>query len=396
MAKIRVDTTGVAELRTVVGTVNAHAGSAQSFISQARNGMDMKTAASENISYRINNLYSRLRVQQEKLRQYETALENVNERFLASDRIVANQAKEVNFHLDRIIASPVTPTRDSLNVIAEKLRIKELLDLFYQNAPGYLDTVWKLLHSPSSMIIFSDLLARGGVAAVDFLIDKMVNSSVFDAVYDEEERELNGHIFKRGKEVNADTDYLGGNIYVGKVKIKRGTVDFDLLEDKTKKELNDGKWEEKETQKLLRIAAELGASISVLYGDAKISAGDEMRGAEVKAEGGLGNAKIGGEGKLAVGEDGVDAYIKGEAVVSAAEGQAKGTLNIMGLKITIKAKGYAGAFGAEGTVGFKDGAFVAEGGAAALFGVGTGVEIGINETGWNNFMNFVDFLTFWD
>ena len=94
-----------------------------------------------------------------------------------------------------------------------------------------------------------------------------------------------------------------------------------------------------------------------------------------------------------MGEDGVNAYVKGEAIVSAVEGKASGTINILGIEITVKASGYAGALGVEGEVGIKNGNFVLYGGGAARIGGAVGIEVGINETGWDN---FVDFITFWD
>ena len=145
MARIRVDTSGVAELRSVVGTVNAHAGSAQAIISQARGGIDMKTAASENVSYRINNLYSRLQAQQDKLRQYESALTNVNERFLASDRIVANQAKEINYLAKQIVDSPYSATRETLTITAQTAEVTNLISTFSKQGEGICDYLWTVL-----------------------------------------------------------------------------------------------------------------------------------------------------------------------------------------------------------------------------------------------------------
>ena len=55
--------------------------------------------------------------------------------------------------------------------------------------------------------------------------------------------------------------------------------------------------------------------------------------------------------------------------------------------------GYAGAVGVEGKVGIEDNKFVLEGGAAALIGGSAGIEIGFNDEGWDN---FVDFIVFWD
>ena len=80
-------------------------------------------------------------------------------------------------------------------------------------------------------------------------------------------------------------------------------------------------------------------------------------------------------------------------MVSAAQGEVKGTVNILGVEITGKLGGYAGAAGVKGKVGIEDNKFVLEGGAAALLGVSTGVEIGFNEEGWDN---FVDYVVFWD
>ena len=118
-----------------------------------------------------------------------------------------------------------------------------------------------------------------------------------------------------------------------------------------------------------------------------------MLGLEGQAEGSVGNAKANVGGELSIGEDGINANIQGEAMVSAAEGEVSGTINILGIEITGKVGGYAGAVGVEGKAGIEDGKFVLEGGAAALFGVSGGVEVGFNEEGWDN---FVDFIVFWD
>ena len=80
-------------------------------------------------------------------------------------------------------------------------------------------------------------------------------------------------------------------------------------------------------------------------------------------------------------------------MVSAVEGKAEGTINILGLEITGKVGGYAGAAGVEGKVGIEDNKLVIEGGVAALIGGSAGLEIGFNEVGWDN---FVDFIIFWD
>lgn len=179
MAKIRVDTAGVAELRAVVGTVNAHAGSAQSFISQARSGMDMKTASSENINYRINNLNNRLRAQQEKLRQYESALTNVNDRFLESDRTIANQARGINYLAKQIVDSPYAATRKSLRITAQIGMFQNLVCTFSEE-----EFAEKVLPK-SVMINFLQsyiLPGKSGSGSIDYRKNESINTEIIEGI----------------------------------------------------------------------------------------------------------------------------------------------------------------------------------------------------------------------
>lgn len=184
------------------------------------------------------------------------------------------------------------------------------------------------------------------------------------------------------------------NAYVGKAKAEI-KADGGLMKYTTKGEYKDGEWTEKETLKFLY--GELGATASaaILSADAKGTLGDDWLGVEGKAEGTAGSAKLEGKASFSVGEDGVTALAKGEAMVAAVEGKASGTINILGLEITGKVGGYAGAAGVEGKFGIEDNKFVIEGGVAALVGASAGVEIGFNDTGWSNLKSgFVDFLSF--
>ena len=145
MSKIRIDTAGVGELKGKVTAIQSQAGSAQSYISQARSEIDMNVAAAENVSYRINRLYSRIQSQQAKLRQYESALACVNERFLTSDRIIANQAKEVNCLINRIVDSPFNATRKSISITAQTTEVTNLVDAFSKEGDEIRDYLWKVL-----------------------------------------------------------------------------------------------------------------------------------------------------------------------------------------------------------------------------------------------------------
>lgn len=199
-------------------------------------------------------------------------------------------------------------------------------------------------------------------------------------------------IGKASAEAQNEWGYAGVNAYLGKGEAD-AKADAGIMKTTTKKEYQDGKWVEKSRTDFITAEASASASVSALAGDAEAGLGSDMLGVEGKAEGAVGTAKAEAKGKFSVGEDGVNANVKGEAMVAAVEGEAKGTINILGLEITGKVGGYAGAVGVEGKVGIEDNKFVLEGGAAALIGGSAGIEIGFNDEGWDN---FVDFIIFWD
>lgn len=182
------------------------------------------------------------------------------------------------------------------------------------------------------------------------------------------------------------------NAYLGKVEAKT-EFGFDFMDSKIKNKYKNGEWSPNETESYLNAKIGASAQMSVAAADASGSVGSDMLGVETKADGSLGNAGAEAKGEISIGEEGVDAYAKAKAMVSAAEGEVEGTVNILGLEITGKVGGYAGALGAEGKVGIEGNKFVLEGGAAALIGGSAGIEIGFNEEGWDN---FVDFVVFWD
>ena len=197
---------------------------------------------------------------------------------------------------------------------------------------------------------------------------------------------------RAGAVADGDFGHAEVNAYLGKVEAK-GKAEAGFLRSKTKKKYVDGEWTEKESVDYLYGELEAGASFSLIDADAKAETGNDMLGAEGSADVSLLNAKAKAKGKLSIGEDGVNAYASGEAMASAVEGKVSGTINILGIEIKGEVGGYAGAVGVEGDIGIKDGKFVLKGGAAALLGVSGGIEIGVNEEGWDN---FVDFITFWD
>ena len=218
------------------------------------------------------------------------------------------------------------------------------------------------------------------------------SSGWFGYEFDEDNPGVSAWIGKGSAEIKNDSAYAKVNGYIGKgeAEIK---AEGGFMKTETKWKYNNGEWEEKEIFEF--VEGEIGAKVSgdMLAGDAEVGVGDDMLGLEGKLEGAIGSGEAGIAGKFSISEDGVNANVEGKAMVAAVEGKASGTINILGIEITGKASGYAGAAGVEGTIGIKDNKFVLEGGGAALIGGSVGVEIGINEEGWDN---FIDFITFWD
>lgn len=217
-------------------------------------------------------------------------------------------------------------------------------------------------------------------------------------------------IGKASAETENDWGYAGVNAYLGKAEAE-ADADFSFMKTSKKKEKVDGKWVEKTVTEFVKAEVGVSASASAIAADAEAGVGSDMLGLEGQASGSVGNAKAEAKGKFSITEDGINANVKGEAMVSAAEGEVKGTINILGIEITGKIGGYAGAAGVEGKAGIEDNKFVLEGGVAAVLGLSGGVEIGFNEEGWDNFTegvsegwdnftdgvgDFVDYLTFWD
>ena len=229
-------------------------------------------------------------------------------------------------------------------------------------------------------------------ALPQFIINRAIDYLGGDTVFCEKGED--GVTCWRGRSTSAfETD--GGKIetngYFGKLEYKN-KFQSSLFEDKSTDKYKNGEWKSEE-KKTSGVELEVGVDGSVLSGDFNMETGDDMFGTETNAEISAGNIELSGKGEVSIGPDGLNANVSGKAMVSAVEGKVEGTINIFGIEITPSVGGYAGAYGAEGKIGIEDGDFVMEGGVAALFGISGGIRIGVNETGWEN---AIDFLTFWD
>lgn len=332
-----------------------------------------------------------------KLEQYSRALESY-QRFIEdsyNEYIKLNEYKKLNL-ADYISPVPIDPNRFIILGPGGQLDF-DWTDIFkdiFITKPHAFSGLLPLISPITSLLYLTSGIHSGNTPSFfDYSRTQSASATADWLGYELSDGNpgITAWIGKAGAEAQNEWGYAGVNAYLGKGEAV-ANADAGIMKT-TKKEYQNGKWVEKSRTDFITAEAGASASVSALAGDAEAGLGSDMLGVEGKAEGTVGTAKAEAKGKFSVGEDGVNANVKGEAMVAAVEGEASGTINILGLEITGKVGGYAGAVGVEGKVGIEDNKFVLEGGAAALIGGSAGIEIGFNDEGWDN---FVDFVIFWD
>lgn len=448
MPKIKVESNGIRALEMMMQRQADEMRDIEQAISSVISNLDIQIASSEGIRYSLNSLKNASEQQFQNLSEMSNHAVRVNNEFSKADKNISKQAKEVQYLLEHagmigatsnpsiissfgfkklneflgIVDNGYSTTEVVVSLIKKYMREKEEPYFVRRNSPFFdqhllsndgglrflgispdtlidksflVPSVLGMVAPATGLLYITSGLINGKIPSV---LDKSrVPSSSASAGWlgyevDKDKPKVTAWLGKGSAETQNEAAYAKVNGYIGKTEAK-ADADFNFMETTKKKEYKNGEWTEKDVTTILNAEAGADASISVLEGDAEAGVGSDMLGLEGKVEGGIGNADAGVEGKFSVGEDGVNAYAKGEAMVSAVEGKAEGTINILGLEITGKASGYVGALGVEGKVGIENNKFVIEGGAAALFGFSAGLEIGLNDEGWDN---FVDYVTFWD
>lgn len=356
----------------------------QSRIDSLSHQIDHKIQARSNIASRIKRTSAQLVDIQCKIDKIQKTIETGVNSYYAAEIKACQNAAEIanNLQTTKVASSPRT-SPDSIAKSTSAFKAYAIPTILNLVSPGaglvYLTSGIPFGNTPS---FFDHSRTPSSDADADWL----------GYEFSEDNPGVTAWVGKANAQAQNEWGYAGVNAYLGKAHADV-KADAGFMKTTRKKEYVNGKWKEDETTDFVTAEASAGAGVSVLAADAEAGVGSDMLGIGAKAEGSAGNAKAEVKGEFCVGEDGIDMKVGGEAMVSAVEGKVSGTINILGLEITGKAGGYAGALGVEGKIGIEDNKFVCEGGAAALLGGSVGVEIGFNETGWDN---FVDSVTFWD
>lgn len=133
MAKIKVNTVGVSSLKSRARNIKNKADDCVDIVSYVRKNIDMEVASSEDIASRLRSLQKRMQAQEDKMAKYAAFLDRVNDDFIAADRRIAKQAKNVQYLLNRIISlQDVFQTRQSIkdiNSIQEVVKVAALFGI---------------------------------------------------------------------------------------------------------------------------------------------------------------------------------------------------------------------------------------------------------------------------
>lgn len=348
------------------------------------------------------------------LKTIDRSVANISANLALKAESSYNIKKQLSFLHDRFLdeAAKMDSLSDALNHIADYYEAaerklcgisltnntetqKDIFDNISYGKPYFLPNLLFLISPFTSLPLITGGIFFGGFPSL-FDSDRTPSSSASADWLGYEFDDNHPGVTAWGGKANASAQnewaYAGVNAYLGKASAE-AEAGANLMKSEIKKEYKDGEWEEKQSTSYVNVMVSASASASILAADVSGGLGNNMLGAEGSAEASIGNASAEAKGKLSIGDEGVNLYAKAKALVSAIEGKAKGTLNILGLEITTKASGYAGALGVEGKIGIEDSKFVLKAGAAALIGGSVEIAVGLNEDGWDN---FVDFITFWD
>lgn len=391
MPRIYVDFSKLDQIGNHCKSVASKVGTIQSDLQHTIRKLDWDVRFESNINSTATQLFRKLDQYSKTLEAFQHFIEDAHDEYIKLD-----EYKKLNL-ADYISPDPLDTNRFIIVGPDGKLDFdwKDIFKDLIITKPYILPSVLPLMSPITSLLYLTSGVHSGNTPSLfDYSRSPSASASVDWLGYELSDGNpgVTARVGKASAEAQNEWGYAGVNAYLGKgeAAIK---ADAGIMKTTTKKEYQDGKWDEKSRTDFITAEAGASASVSALAGDAEAGLGSDMLGIEGKAEGAVGIAKAEAKGKFSVGEDGVNANVKGEAMVAAVEGEAKGTINILGLEITGKVGGYAGAVGVEGKVGIEDNKFVLNGGAAALIGGSAGVEIGFNDEGWNN---FVDFIVFWD
>lgn len=415
MAVIRVDTNGLVTIRQLVSNIETQISNANIQFTYAKNDVDFKTAASADISNRLRSLQRRMKVQETKLSQYSATLYNVTNQFSDTDKSVAQNAKDIEYLLLRmIIGDFASSTKENLSIFERKNTLKYLLSQFGVTAfdrygliyplPIFRFNDWakvvaKHASKPWFVKFLKDdwelegaLLAGTAVATGTILgfnssltmEGELVGGSLktkSHAKWKPEKGEVN-----IGKSVEAE-GYLAKGSLDGNIGYLGGTISGTVGSAATKGTLGVSLY--KNGKLSPAIEAKIKAEAAVAKGEAEVNFGTDetdihvkgsgtLLGAEAEAGASAGKITYQDESGATKTEYGVSAKAGAEAYL--AQGKVSGGLTLFGIDFDVGVSGKAGGAGASASARATTGG--ASGSIGAGLGLGVGLEISVD---WSEF-----------
>lgn len=229
MAKIRIDSGGIAEIRTIVEQQAQTMQMVEQTIGRVLMNLDVKIAAAENIRQSLLSLKGLNTKEREMLTGISNILIRVNDEFGATDHGLSDKARDVNYAMDYIIA-------DAAAGFGEGIPLKIQTNLIDTESLSALFGLFTISTIPLNL----QLLFLDGVNKASSLIkDAADYSEWIDVLFD---NEMFGDISDSLGKINKNdffkvTGYLGD----GKKLINAlNTGDFDALESLSEKYLKKG------------------------------------------------------------------------------------------------------------------------------------------------------------
>lgn len=142
MAKIKVNTVGVSALRKMTNAIKRKTSDCASTVSYVRRNLDVEISASQDIIAELIRLQKRLQAQESKMTRYAAYLNRVNDDFVAADRRISKQARNLHYLMNlATFLQNGNKTRRSIEGVDRFQDASRMATLFGITAPPSMEAI---------------------------------------------------------------------------------------------------------------------------------------------------------------------------------------------------------------------------------------------------------------
>lgn len=137
MARIRVDSSGIAEMRMSMEQQAQTMQRVEQAVGQVLANLDVKISSTDNIKQSLSSLKKSASKGREALFDMSGALTRVNDEFLSTDHAISEQARDIDYLMDSILADDFVKLVEGAGTIIIGESIKDLNSAFGITEQGY-------------------------------------------------------------------------------------------------------------------------------------------------------------------------------------------------------------------------------------------------------------------